>query len=490
MHHGRGEKDGKVRKDVMGRMPDVGDVVDEVFRVEQKLDSGNFGTVYKVTDLLEKRTLALKVLRPGTHDEGELRKRFKREATLIYSLQHPHVVRVYYYGQTPTGLPYLAMEYLNGTDLRSLMHSYGQLHDALAKRITLETLSALEAAHQLGIVHRDLKPANIYLVNDGHKGHVKVLDFGFAKAFDDDAAQELTNAQTLVGTPAYMAPELVHKKDVGPAADLYAMGLILAEMILGRKVVEVENVYDTILFQASNKSIKFPSEIKKHPFFPVIQRACQKSRKKRYASATEMIRDLHAIVVEGEDKRDTSPHMADLPVYDDTTTRPASRGLPSLEEIDRVMAGHGSSKSTRTAVRTEHASREPYAPRDSSDYVAQHSPDRARHATPHPRESSPGPQDSQHYVQDHHYYQHGGPSPYEMARSAADARSDDTLSSLSAYQDRPGDILSRDLDMGRPGSTIAPTPEPSSSHSRAILTGALLGALSIGLIVFILYVMT
>ena len=145
----------------MARMPEAGEIIDDVFRVEKELDSGNFGSVYKVTDMLENRTLALKVLRPGAHDEGELRKRFEREATLIYSLNHPHIVRVFYYGETPAGLPYMAMEYLNGTDLRSLLHGYGALHDALAKRITVETLSALEAAHNLGIVHRDLKPANI-----------------------------------------------------------------------------------------------------------------------------------------------------------------------------------------------------------------------------------------------------------------------------------------------------------------------------------------
>ncbi len=459
----------------MGRMPEVGDIVDEVFRVDRKLDSGNFGTVYKVTDLLEQRTLALKVLRPGTHDEGELRKRFEREATLIYSLQHPHVVRVYYYGQTPSGLPYLAMEYLNGTDLRSLMHSYGQLHDALAKRLTLETLGALEAAHAVGIVHRDLKPANIYLVNDGHKGHVKVLDFGFAKAFDDESAQELTNAQTLVGTPAYMAPELVHKKDVGPASDLYAMGLILAEMVLGRKVVEVENVYDTILFQASAKAIKFPSELKKHPFYPIIVKACQKSQKKRYKSATEMIRDLVAVTVAGESSQDTSPHMATAPkpasspslgrVYDDTTTRPASRGWPSLEEVDAAM-GHTSSPArtsssypAATAVRTQQA---------AASYSS-----RQRHATPTPPQA-PQSLDSQHYIQ---HTQEPQTDP-----AAPRPESEQTLSAISTFEGHFDDEL--------PMHQERPPARKTSSNSRAVLIGLGLGGLAIGLFVLILTLMT
>ena len=324
----------------MGRMPEVGEIVDDVFRVDAEVDSGNFGSVYKVTDLLESRILALKVLRPGTHDEAELRKRFEREARLVYSLQHKHVVRVYYYGQTPSGLPYLAMEFLNGTDLRSLIHSYGQLHDALAKRITMETLSALEAAHQLKIIHRDLKPANIYLVNDGSKGHVKVLDFGFAKAFDDDGNSELTNAQTLVGTPAYMAPELVHKQNVGPAADVYAMGLIFAEMLLGKKIIDIENVYDTILFQASHKPIKLPKALKKSPFYKVISKAITKDLSKRYASAAEMMHDLSQVIVEGESTQDASPSVEPAPerVFGsadmNAATNPASYGRPSLDEID------------------------------------------------------------------------------------------------------------------------------------------------------------
>lgn len=462
----------------MGRMPNVGDIVDEAFRVEHKLDSGNFGTVYKVTDLHENRTLALKVLRPGTHDEGELRKRFEREATLIYSLQHPHVVRVYYYGQTPTGLPYLAMEYLNGTDLRSLMHSYGQLHDSLAKRLTLEVLSALEAAHAIGIVHRDLKPANIYLVNDGHKGHVKVLDFGFAKAFDDEGAQELTNAQTLVGTPAYMAPELVHKKDVGPASDLYAMGLILAEMVLGRKVVEVENVYDTILFQASPKAIKFPAELKRHPFYPVIVKACQKSQKKRYSSATEMIRDLHAITVAGESQQDTSPHMADLPrepapatlgrVYDDTTTRPSSRGWPSLDEVDAAM-GHAAPAQAPTArTSSTHPAATAVRTHDSSRKRK-----RRRHATPTPPKA-PQPRDSQHYIQ------HAQDPQTDPA--AARPKSDQTLSAISTFEGHFADEL--------PMSHERPPSRTRSGNSRAILIGVGIGALAIGLFVLILTLMT
>lgn len=296
-------------------MPEIGEVVDDVFLIQSEIDSGNFGSIYKVQDQLEHRILALKVLRPGPHDEDELRMRFDREARLVYSLDHRHIVKVHYYGQTQEGLPYMAMEFLNGTDLRTLLHHHGSLKPKLVKRIALETLSALAAAHSLGIIHRDLKPANIFLVNDDSRGHVKVLDFGFAKALDDDEGSgEITNAGTLVGTPAYMAPELVHKKHVGPASDLYAMGLIMAEMVMGEKLVQIENVYDTILFQASDKPIKLPEEVRQSVFDGVITKAIAKALSNRYATADEMARAIYECV--GEQYQPLVPARARVHVSD------------------------------------------------------------------------------------------------------------------------------------------------------------------------------
>ena len=335
----------------MARMPEVGEVVDEVFRVEAEIDSGNFGSIYKVHDLLENRPLALKVLRPGPHDEEELRRRFEREARLVYSLNHPHIVKVHYYGQTRSGLPYMAMEFLQGTDLRTLLHHHGPLNPKLVKRIAIETLSALHAAHELGIVHRDLKPANIFLVNDNAKGHVKVLDFGFAKALDDDSQSgEITNAGTLVGTPAYMSPELVHKKMVGPPADIYALGLIMAEMVTGQKIITIESVYDTILFQASPKAIKLPDTVTQDVLGSVIQVAVAKALGDRYKNAEDMARAIHDAYGEPFETLERKPepvYMRESPgqrgmyVVDDSgdtdLTRPRDSGMPSLEDIEREL---------------------------------------------------------------------------------------------------------------------------------------------------------
>lgn len=344
---------------IMSLLPRPGEVVDEVFRVEAELGHGNFGAVYRVYDLLEGRTLALKVLKPSAQDEQQLRERFEREARLIYSLEHPHVLRVFYYGQTANGLPYLAMEFLEGTDLRTLLAHHGPMSPRLVKRIALETLSALEAAHALGIIHRDLKPANIFLVNDGARGHVKVLDFGFAKAMDSDASDELTAAKTLVGTPAYMSPELVHKKHVGPPADIYALGLIMAEMITGEKVVQIESIYDTIMFQASMTPLKLPAKVNESIFGAIIARAVDKNVATRYQLPAEMIRDLEALG--GDTPRGAQP-TASIVGYrpggnsaqatvngyqtgayalagglDDALTAPKADGHPSMQHIEAAL---------------------------------------------------------------------------------------------------------------------------------------------------------
>ncbi|AWV90618.1 serine/threonine-protein kinase [Bradymonas sediminis] len=354
----------------MSQLPQLGEVVDDVFRVDAELGHGNFGAVYRVHDLLEGRTLALKVLKPGPHDEQELRQRFEREARLVYSLHHPHVLRVYYYGQTASGLPYMAMEFLEGTDLRALLAHHGPLSPRLVKRIALETLSALEAAHELGIVHRDLKPANIFLVNDGGNGHVKVLDFGFAKALDDGgrAGDELTAAKTLVGTPAYMSPELVHKKNVGAQADIYALGLIMAEMLTGKKIVQIESIYDTIMFQASDKPIKFPPTITESIFADIIQRAVEKDVNARYQTPTDMVLDLATLETrQGARRRRASSLVHAQASGEDAMTTPHATGLPSMAEVNRALATSQSITATNP-----HGSIDPFA--DFPDYEPQEAP--------------------------------------------------------------------------------------------------------------------
>ncbi|MFB6263515.1 MAG: protein kinase [Bradymonadaceae bacterium] len=334
----------------MGRMPEVGETVDGVFRIDEELDHGNFGAIFRVRDLSEQRTLALKVLKPGPHDEEEVRKRFEREARLVYGLDHRHVVEVHYFGETGSGLPYMAMEFLEGTDLKRLLRAGHRLSVDQIRRIAVETLSALSAAHERGILHRDLKPGNVFLVDDGDTGFVKVLDFGFAKSIDDQSGEDLTKAKTVVGSPAYMAPELVHKENVGPHSDLYSVGLIIGEMIVGRKLVDRETIYDTLLFQASDKPVEIPAPVANSPFGSVVERAVCKTVSRRFETAEEMLaalegRDATTESIEvpagGPSQDQRSPEDADgRNAPDDSSRAGAGRDEPgdepTTEERDTV----------------------------------------------------------------------------------------------------------------------------------------------------------
>lgn len=385
----------------MSRMPEVGSVVDEVFRIEQSLDEGNFGAIYRARDLLEDRALALKVHKPGPHDAEEVRQRFEREARLIYRLEHPNVVQVHYYGQTANGLPYMAMEYLEGTDLKALLRQGYELSTGQIIRIALATLAALEAAHEMGIIHRDLKPANVFLVEDDHGGDVKVLDFGFAKALDEEEGSNLTSTETLVGSPAYMAPELVHKKNVGPVSDLYALGLILGEMVIGQKLVDIDSIYDTISFQASDKPVSIPPAVERSPFGDIVRKAIHKDASRRYQSAAEMRRDLQRLSIAEEpapSPADTAtsaslPHgamSAEDTTEEEIPTEPDARGMPPRREV-KNLTGQDPQRATGPTDATV-VTDNPLLPDDGSsdEKEASDGPEREKESAPTPRPDASG----------------------------------------------------------------------------------------------------
>lgn len=457
----------------MSRMPEVGDVVDDVFRVEAELDHGNFGSIYRVHDIVEDRTLALKIQKPGPHDEDEVRQRFEREARLIYSLDHDHVVEVLYYGQTDDGLPYMAMEFLDGTDLKRLLRGGFELNDDQIKRITMETLSALEAAHRVGIVHRDLKPANVFLVDDGDRGHVKVLDFGFAKAIDDQNKRQITRAGTLVGSPAYMAPELVHKKNVGAHSDLYGVGLILAEMISGEKAVQIENVYDTIVFQGSDEPVELSSAVERSPFAKVVRKAVRKDVAQRYQTAGEMMDDLEKIDRGGESadlqhhaevNTETSAPFVVGNADQEAETEPQASGLPSMAEVERTLQNDSNSS----------AASNPSNPSGPGNGHA----GRNRRQSPH----QPAAQSGENLDSGTGRTSTGPVQPADASGNApAQRRSTGPLEEVD-----PGGPTGRNLDMNRPTSSHEPSRGPSSLVAE-ILLGVLLGSLGLVVILFVLF---
>src|SRR3954470_3309416 len=210
------------------------------YDVEALLGRGGMGLVYRARHLRLDRLVALKMLLAGSTAVPHERARFQREAKAVARLRHANIVQVYDVGDHE-GCPYFTMELLEGGSLAQALTGTPQpARQAAALLITLA--EAVQAAHRAGIVHRDLKPANILLTADGTP---KVADFGLARHFE--AAPELTWSGARIGTPSYMAPEQVSGKagSIGPAADIYALGALLYEMLPGRPPFRGESATDT-----------------------------------------------------------------------------------------------------------------------------------------------------------------------------------------------------------------------------------------------------
>jgi eukaryotic-like serine/threonine-protein kinase len=194
------------------------------YRMEALLASGGMGEVWAARDLLLDRVVAVKVLGPAFAGDGRAAERLRREARAAGRLDHPGIARV-------LGRPYLVMELLEGESLAERIGRDGAMAPAEAARVVAAVADALEAAHQAGIVHRDVKPGNVFL---GEDGSVKVLDFGIASA----AGEAALTTGDLIGTAAYLAPERALGHRATPAADVYALGVVLYELLAGRRPFE------------------------------------------------------------------------------------------------------------------------------------------------------------------------------------------------------------------------------------------------------------
>jgi serine/threonine-protein kinase len=221
--------------------PLIGQTLKERYRVEALIGEGGMGQVYRVEHLPSGRPLALKLLAASTLDGQDLTRRFQLEARAASALDHPHIVEVLDLGALPSGVLYLVMELVAGTSLARLITGR-ELGPRRALVITRQLLLALEHAHEQGMVHRDLKPENVMVMRVGEPGseydHAKILDFGLVKLIGD-AAEELggggvlTQTGIVFGTPAYMAPEQALGRPIDGRADLYALGVMLFEMLTG-----------------------------------------------------------------------------------------------------------------------------------------------------------------------------------------------------------------------------------------------------------------
>lgn len=204
-------------------------MLDGRYEIERLLGRGGMADVYLARQLRVGRRCALKVIRPERLADPDARARFEREAALSARLSHPNLCHIYDYGVTTDGLPFLAMEWLQGETLASVL-ARGPLPPDRAARIASGCAAALAAAHEAGIVHRDLKPANLMLVRRGDQEVPVVMDFGIAQGADHPG---VTRGDLLVGTPEVMSPEQIAGDPVSAASDQYQLGLLVVRMLTG-----------------------------------------------------------------------------------------------------------------------------------------------------------------------------------------------------------------------------------------------------------------
>jgi serine/threonine-protein kinase len=229
--------------------PLVGTLVDNRYRVQSRLARGGMSTVYLATDQRLERDVALKVLHPHLVNDGNFLDRLGREAKAAAKLSHPHVVGVLDQGSDgPTA--YLVMEYIKGHTLRDVIKEKGALSPRLALALIDPVVEGLGAAHTAGLIHRDIKPENVLIADDGR---IKVGDFGLARAVTTS-----TSTGALIGTVAYLSPELVLGRTADARSDIYSVGIMLYEMITGKQPFDGE-VPIQVAYQHVNSSVEAPS---------------------------------------------------------------------------------------------------------------------------------------------------------------------------------------------------------------------------------------
>lgn len=291
--------------------PKPGDVIAFRYQLLEEVGRGGFGVIYRARQNAEPQEVALKILIPpsSAFDDNELEQRFQREALMAEHLIHPHAVRQYDFGRTDAGLRYIAMEFLRGHTLSERLAKTGPLDAPLIARMARGVLEVLELAHSKDIVHRDLKPDNIMLCEVGNEHNFpKVLDFGAAKTTEGE--HDITSAGMTLGSPAYMAPEVLTGLAPGAASDLYALGLTLCECILGHRLVQGKTALDRARVQLSPDPLTVPPAVTNHPLYPLINSAIQKNVKNRFSSATAMLNALKHLDLEIQVSERTIPMEA------------------------------------------------------------------------------------------------------------------------------------------------------------------------------------
>ncbi len=262
------------------------------YRVLRLLGEGGMGLVFLAEDSLLSRHVALKVIRPEIADKPGISQRFTREARATAAIKHDHIVTIYQVGQQ-NGIPFLAMEYLKGISLAQWLDQGHKPPVDLVLRIGREIAGGLSAAHRQGLIHRDVKPENIWL--EAPSGRVKILDFGMARSQREDV--EITRTGKVMGTPAYMAPEVARGEPAGAGSDLFSLGCVLYRLCTLRLPFEGDSVI-AVLRSISTATPAAPHDLNERipaGLSDLIMRLLHKMPEARPVSAEVVVKDLRSI---------------------------------------------------------------------------------------------------------------------------------------------------------------------------------------------------
>lgn len=274
--------------------PYLGNLIKGRYKVLTKLGEGGMGTVYLAEQVSVGRKVAIKVLLGNYASDDEFIGRFRREARLAASLNHRNIVVLYDFDQAADGSLFIVMEYLNGEKLSDIIRRNGPLDVARATRLGLQIAEGLNAAHVAGVIHRDIKPDNIMVAGTGNSEEVKLMDFGIARLRDTGKASQITRAGLIVGTPEYMAPEQVEGGDVSDKTDIYALGVVLYEMLTGNVPFKAATPGAVLIKHLKERPLSLRKLRRELPVAVerVVMQALEKEPQKRQHAMEDIVQQL------------------------------------------------------------------------------------------------------------------------------------------------------------------------------------------------------
>lgn len=320
------------------------------YKISKKIGEGGMGSVYIATQEPIDRKVAIKVLLGKLAEDEIAVKRFEQEARAISKMQHPNTVTIYDFGRTEDDRGderlYIVMEYLKGRTLTQVLRAEHQLAGPRASRIIRQVCASLSDAHGAGIIHRDLKPDNIFLTSvGGDRDWVKVLDFGVAKLADNEVAGTLTQTGMIFGTPKYMSPEQAEGRPIDYRADIYALGIVMYELVTGRPPFVADTPVALLLKHISEEAPPFHQlrpDLEVEPRLEaIVRKAIAKDPEARYQQVLDLAADLEAY-----ERTATGGYV----VPTGTVPTPMAGGLPT-----EVMSGGATAEGTPSGIQSPHA---------------------------------------------------------------------------------------------------------------------------------------